>query len=91
MTSKKQTSDRESTSDNDEILGYCPGCGYAFTEEDIVEDPPIYGEAFVRCPNYDGTTPDDEHANVLTWGSPWSMVLSRLDDEPSDDRSDQSV
>lgn len=89
VSKKQQPSDDEPTSDN-EVLGYCPGCGYEFTEEDIVEDPPIYGEAFVRCPNYDGTTPEDQHANVLTWGSPWSMVLSRLDDSPPDEQSNQS-
>lgn len=65
-----------------ESLGTCPGCGYQFTETDILDGvPPLYGEATVRCPNYDGTDPTDPHREVFKdiEGTPHSVRVSNLE------------
>ncbi|WP_152031313.1 hypothetical protein [Natrarchaeobaculum aegyptiacum] len=62
-------------------LGECPACGYAFQEKDILDgSPPLYGEPTVRCPNYDGTDPEDEHRDVFEdiEGTPHSVRVSNL-------------
>ncbi|MFB6176744.1 MAG: hypothetical protein ABEI99_06295 [Halobaculum sp.] len=62
-------------------LGQCPACGYSFTEEDVLDGrPPLYGEPTVRCPNYDGTDPTDQHREVYEdlEGTPHSIRVSNL-------------
>lgn len=69
-------------SQQSESLGKCPGCGYQFKEEDILDGvPPLYGEATVRCPKYDGTDPNDPHREVFEdiEGTPHSIRVSKLE------------
>lgn len=71
-----------SESHKTEAIGKCPGCGYQFTETDILDGiPPLYGEATVRCPNYDGTDPTDKHREVFKniEGTPHSIRVSKLE------------
>ena len=75
------------TSQEQESLGECPACGYVFTEKDILDGPPpLYGEPTVRCPNYDGTDPTDEHRAVFEdlEGTPHSIRVSNLEVEKTD-------
>ena len=70
-----------------EPLGECPACGYQFTDEDVLDGaPPLYGEPTVRCPNYDGTDPTDQHRDVFEdiEGTPHSIRLSNLGDDDTE-------
>lgn len=62
-------------------LGECPSCGHRFNEDDVLDGPPpLYGEPTVRCPNYDGTNPNDPHREVFKEleGTPHSIRVSNL-------------
>ena len=62
-------------------LGEGPACGHRFEEDDILDGrPPLYGEPTVRCPNYDGTDPEDPHRAVFKdlEGTPHSIRVSNL-------------
>lgn len=78
-----------SESHDTESLGECPSCGHQFGEEDILDGPPpLYGEPTVRCPNYDGTDPNDPHRSVFEdlEGTPHSIRVSNLEvDAPAEE------